>query len=287
MANLPSAAAKLVMVEGIPGSGKSTLSQYIQDTLNTHRIESELFLEGNLRHPADYESVACVPNEELDRLRSSYADVFHDIDPFVSLSGNDSLIAYALAQQSAQNEIPSSLYEEIRRYEIYDGIPVEKYCELMVQRWSSFAKNQREKDKLVILECCFLQNPGCALLARHDTGNDRFVQHVLQIAEQIQDLNPILFYLKQPSVRETIERVKTMRPQEWLDFVIWYHTEQDYGKNKGLHGYDGYIQFLEHRRELELHIIEQLPFQTFIMDNSDYDWENQQRTVSNIMMKYL
>jgi hypothetical protein len=287
MANLPSAATKLVMVEGIPGSGKSTLSQYIQDTLNTHRIESELFLEGNLRHPADYESVACVPNEELDRLRSSYADVFHDIDPFVSLSGNDSLIAYALAQQSAQNEIPSSLYEEIRRYEIYDGIPVEKYCELMVQRWSSFAKNQREKDKLVILECCFLQNPGCALLARHDAGNDRFVQHVLQIAEQIQDLNPILFYLNQPSVRETIERVKTMRPQEWLDFVIWYHTEQDYGKNKGLHGYDGYIQFLEHRRELELHIIEQLPFQTFIMDNSDYDWENQQRTVSNIMMKYL
>ncbi|UQQ35326.1 hypothetical protein [Paenibacillus polymyxa] len=287
MANLPSTATKLVMVEGIPGSGKSTLSRYIQDTLNTHRIESELFLEGNLRHPADYESVACVPNEELDRLRSSYADVFHNIDPFVSLSGNDSLIAYALAQQSAQNEIPSSLYEEIRRYEIYDGIPVEKYCELMVQRWSSFAKNQREKDKLVILECCFLQNPGCALLARHDTGNDRFVQHVLQIAEQIQDLNPILFYLKQPSVRETIERVKTMRPQEWLDFVIWYHTEQDYGKNKGLHGYDGYIQFLEHRRELELHIIEQLPFQTFIMDNSDYDWENQQRTVSNIMMKYL
>lgn len=287
MANLPSAATKLVMVEGIPGSGKSTLSQYIQDTLNTHLIESELFLEGNLRHPADYESVACVPNEELDRLRSSYADVFHDIDPFVSLSGNDSLIAYALAQQSAQNEIPSSLYEEIRRYEIYDGIPVEKYCELMVQRWSSFAKNQREKDKLVILECCFLQNPGCALLARHDAGNDRFVQHVLQIAEQIQDLNPILFYLKQPSVRETIERVKTMRPQEWLDFVIWYHTEQDYGKNKGLHGYDGYIQFLEHRRELELHIIEQLPFQTFIMDNSDYDWENQQRTISNIMMKYL
>ncbi|KAF6657243.1 hypothetical protein ACT3XG_24870 [Paenibacillus polymyxa] len=287
MANLPSAKTKLVMVEGIPGSGKSTLSRYIQDILHQHKIEAGLFLEGNLRHPADYESVACMPNEELDRLRSSYADVFHDIDPFVSLSGNDSLIAYALAQKSAQNGIPSSLYEEIQRYEIYDGIPVEKYCELMVRRWSSFAKNQREKDKLVILECCFLQNPGCALLARHDAGNDRFVQHVLQIAEQIQDLNPILFYLKQPSVRETIERVKTMRPQEWLDFVIWYHTEQDYGKNKGLHGYDGYIQFLEHRRELELHIIEQLPFQTFIMDNSDYDWENQQRTVSNIMMKYL
>ncbi|OBA02121.1 hypothetical protein A9P44_21360 [Paenibacillus polymyxa] len=287
MANLPSTKPKLVIVEGIPGSGKSTLSRYIHDMLNTHQIESELFLEGNLQHPADYESVACVPNEELDRLRSSYSDVFHYINPFVSLNGNDSLIAYALAQQSAQNAIPLSLYEKIRRYEIYDGIPVEKYCELMVQRWSSFAKDQRKEENLIILECCFLQNPGCALLARHDAGNDRFVQHVLQIAEQIQDLNPILFYLKQPNIRETIERVKTMRSREWLDFVIWYHTEQDYGKNKGLHGYEGYIQFLEHRRALELHIIEQLPFQSFIMDNSDYDWENQQRTVSSIMMKYL
>ncbi|WP_318627783.1 hypothetical protein [Paenibacillus polymyxa] len=287
MANVPATKTKLVIVEGIPGSGKSTLSRYIHDMSNTHQIESELFLEGNLRHPADYESVACMPNEELDRLRSIYSEVFQYIDPFVSLNGNDSLIAYALAQQSAQNKIPSSLYEEIQRYEIYDGVPVEKYCELMIQRWKSFVKDQREKEKLIILECCFLQNPGCALLARHDAGNDRFVRHVLQIAEQIQELNPILFYLKQPDVRETIERVKTMRSQEWLDFAIWYHTEQDYGKKKGLHGYEGYIQFLEHRRELELQIIEQLPFQSFVMDNSDYDWVNQQQTVSNIMMKYL
>ncbi|QNR67517.1 hypothetical protein IAQ67_27935 [Paenibacillus peoriae] len=287
MANLPATKTKLVIVEGIPGSGKSTLSRHIHDMLNTHQIESELFLEGNLRHPADYESVACMPNEELDRLRSIHSEVFHYIDPFVSVNGNDSLIAYALAQQSAPNGIPSSLYEEIRRYEIYDEVPVEKHCELMIQRWKSFVKDQREKEKLIILECCFLQNPGCALLARHNAGEDRFIQHVLQIAEQIQELNPILFYLKQPNVHTTIERVKTMRSQEWLDFAIWYHTEQDYGKNKGLYGYEGYIQFLEHRRELELQIIEQLPFQSFIMDNSDYDWENQQQTVLNIMMKYL
>lgn len=228
-----------------------------------------------------------MPTQELDKLRSVYFDVFHYIDPFVSLNGSDSLIAYALAQQSAQNRIPSHLYEEIRRYEIYDGVSVEKHCELIMNRWKSFTKDQRENEKLTILECCFLQNPGCALLARHDTGSARFIQHVLQMAEQIQELNPILFYLKQTNVRETIERVKSKRSQEWLDFAIWYHTEQDYGKKRGLHGYEGYISFLEHRRELELQIIEQLPFQTFIIDNFDYDWKNQQQIVSNIMIKHL
>lgn len=287
MANLLSTKTRLVIVEGIPGSGKSTLSRYIHDMLNINKIESELFLEGDLLHPADYEGVACMPNQELDKLRSIYSDVFHYIDPYVSLDGNDALIAYALAQQAAQTRIPSSLYEEIRRYEIYDGVSVEKYCELIFKRWKSFAKDQREKENITILECCFLQNPGCALLARHDTGKDRFNQHILQIAEQIQELNPILFYLKQTNVRETIDRVKAKRSQEWLDFAIWYHTEQNYGKKKGLHGYEGYIEFLEHRRELELQIIEQLPFQSVIIDNSDYDWVNQQQSVSKIMMKYL
>ncbi|MFB5268846.1 hypothetical protein ACE41H_18960 [Paenibacillus enshidis] len=225
MTNPPPTKTKLVIVEGIPGSGKSALSRYIHDILNMHKIESELFFEGDLLHPADYESVACMPNQVLDRLRSIYSDVFHYIDPFITLGGNDSIIAYALAQQSAQNRIPSSLYEEILHYEIYDGVPVEKYCELMMKRWKSFVKDQRGKEIMTIFECCFLQNPGCALLARHDAGNDLFTQHVLRIAEQIEELNPILFYLKPTDVRETIERVKTMRSQEWLDFVIWYHTE--------------------------------------------------------------
>jgi len=287
MAHVLSTKSKLLIVEGIPGSGKSTLSRYIHDILNKHHIESELYLEGDLRHPADYESVACMPNHELDKLRSHYSDVFHYIDPFVTKSGNDALIAYALAQQSADDRIPSHLYEEIRRYEIYDGISIDKHCELMLERWTSFAHDQREKENRMILECCFLQNPACAILARHDAGNDRYIQHVLQLAEQIQELNPILFYLKQSNVRETIERVKTTRSQAWLDFAIWYHTEQDYGKNKGLHGYEGYIQFLEDRRELELQIIEQLPFESYIIDNSDYDWENQQQLVTDVMLKHL
>ncbi|WP_251036061.1 hypothetical protein [Paenibacillus sp. ISL-20] len=140
----------MVIVEGIPGSEKATLSRYTHDILNIHKMESELFLEGNLLHPADFESVACMPNQELDKLRSIYFDVFHYVDPFVSMYGNDSLIAYELANQSAQNGIPSSLYEEIRRYEIYDGVSVEKYCDLMIKRWKSFVKVQREKENMMI-----------------------------------------------------------------------------------------------------------------------------------------
>ncbi|RSK26807.1 hypothetical protein EJF36_07990 [Bacillus sp. HMF5848] len=282
-----SAKTKLIIVEGIPGSGKSTLSQSIHGTLHKHKIKSELFLEGDLHHPADFESVACMSRQQFDKLQADYSDVFHFIEPFVTFVGNDVMIAYELANQSSMGEIPTRLYEELKQYEIYDGVSIEKYCELLNTRWKTFSESQKEKENIMIFECCFFQNPGCALLARHDAGDERFMQHVLQLSQNIQDLNPILIYLKQSNVRETIERVRTKRSKEWLDFVIWYHTQQDYGKKRGLRGFEGYLEFLEHRRELELRIIEQLPIQTYIIENSNYDWENQQQIVSDILMKCL
>lgn len=43
---------KLVLVEGIPGSGKSTTAQYISRCLEQNGIPSQWFCEENLKHPA-------------------------------------------------------------------------------------------------------------------------------------------------------------------------------------------------------------------------------------------
>ena len=43
--------AKLIIVEGLPGFGKSTTAKLINEILSQNKIEVELFLEGNLNHP--------------------------------------------------------------------------------------------------------------------------------------------------------------------------------------------------------------------------------------------
>lgn len=50
--------SKLILIEGLPGSGKSTTARLVHEILMQKGIESELFCEGDLDHPADYESVA-------------------------------------------------------------------------------------------------------------------------------------------------------------------------------------------------------------------------------------
>ena len=65
---------KLIIVEGLPGFGKSTTAKLINEILSQNKIEVELFLEGNLNHPADYDGVSYFNKFEFDRLVSNSGD---------------------------------------------------------------------------------------------------------------------------------------------------------------------------------------------------------------------
>jgi thymidylate kinase len=56
---------QLILIEGIPGVGKTTTAQNIKKFLDKKGIKSKLFLEGNFDHPADYENVAYLTEKRV------------------------------------------------------------------------------------------------------------------------------------------------------------------------------------------------------------------------------
>ena len=63
---------KLILIEGIPGSGKTSAARFICNWLESHGRRPRLFLEGDWQHPADFESVACLDDAEYARLRAQF-----------------------------------------------------------------------------------------------------------------------------------------------------------------------------------------------------------------------
>ena len=59
--------SRLILVEGIPGSGKTSTATFIQKWLDEHGFANRLYLEGDLDHPADYELVAYFPRAEYQQ----------------------------------------------------------------------------------------------------------------------------------------------------------------------------------------------------------------------------
>lgn len=69
---------KLILIEGIPGFGKTTTAQLVHEILMDTNIKTQRYLEGNLDHPADYDGVACFKKEEYDELLNTH-EKFRDL----------------------------------------------------------------------------------------------------------------------------------------------------------------------------------------------------------------
>jgi len=90
--------SKLVLVEGIPGSGKTTAAQFIRDWLAERGAHPALYLEGTLDHPADFESVACLDESEIDRLLQRFPGYQDFLERQAAVKGGDWFFSYRKLQ---------------------------------------------------------------------------------------------------------------------------------------------------------------------------------------------
>lgn len=261
---------KLILIEGIPGSGKTSAARFVCDWLESHGKRPRLFLEGDWQHPADFESVACLDDAEYADLRAQFPAQAGFLAQHARQENGEWFFSYRQMQHE-HSEQPEALFERLARFEIYN-LPAEKHQRLLLQNWRTFVAGALEQDVVYVFECCFLQNPSTTLLAYHNLPVESVRQHILALADIVSPLAPKLVYLARQDVGATLEAVRRERPPEWADFVTWYLTEQDYGKAHALSGFDGVIAFYAMRQAFELDVLQALPLSSVVIAD-DGDWD--------------
>jgi len=276
--------SKLIIVEGIPGSGKTTAAQFIRDWLAVQGAQTALYLEGDLDHPVDFESVACLTESEFTGLLKQFPDSQHILEKQAAVKDGERFIGYRKLKLKFAEQLPGELIRQLSQYEIYE-LAIDKFHRLLLERWRAFAALAAQSDDVYIFECCFLQNPLTMYLGRHDAGLAAAREHILETAEIIRCLHPILIYLHPGEAGETLRRVAQVRPQEWLDFVIAYHTQQGHGKAQGWQGFEGMVKFYEMRQAIELELLPRLPWDTLLVPH--VDWEQDQARISDYLSNHF
>ncbi|MDP5272946.1 hypothetical protein [Chengkuizengella axinellae] len=271
---------KLIMLEGIPGSGKTTTSQYISELLSEKELYNDLYIEGNINHPADFEGIACLTENQYREILSKYTE-FADIIESISDKGVNNNI-YEITYMKYKDVIPNSLLRALEQYDVYH-LPNELYCQLLLERWESFSDNAKKESKITIFDCAFLQNPINTLLARDDLPVSDIKRFIFKLADIIKDLNPVIIYYYQDNIGESVKKIKSKRSTEWFERSIWYYTKQKFGEVRNLNGLEGVIHYLEIRKQVELEIVNSLTIDKLLLNNSSFDWESMYKEIRTFM----
>lgn len=262
---------KLILVEGIPGSGKSTFAKRIFDFYTKGGLKTTLYNEGGF-HPADLAWNACIPVEILDSVLAPYESFRDEIDKNTHIEDDYAIVSYT--QVKTENK---AFFKDMESHEVYDNrVPFEVFETLHRKRWSAFCEQAKPKDEITVFECAFLQNHVSELLLLQLADIEAMKQYFNTLIHTVIELSPVMIYLSQPDVKETIQRIASQRVFEhgaWIDGFIHYTENTPYGKLHAIKGFDGVIQSLEKRKSIELEIIKSLPIETIVLENPNYNWE--------------
>jgi hypothetical protein len=262
---------KLILIEGIPGSGKSTFARKIADWYRNHGTNVNLYTEGQ-SHPADLAWNACVPMAEYGGILRRYEQLSGEIERRTVFEGDTAVVAYTLVKTDNRD-----FYKELEAFEVYNGrVPDERFFKLHYDRWRAFGQDAMGKESLNIFECAFLQNHVEELLFWRNAGEDAVIEHHNRLIDSVKQLSPALIYLSQPDIRATIERVARERvfPEggSWLDLCVAYCENSPFGKQRRLKGFDGTIELFTIRKQLEMKILGQLSIPHIVAENVNFDW---------------
>ncbi len=258
--------AKLILVEGIPGSGKSTTARNIEQLLTSSGVRVRCFNEGDL-HPCDLAWHSCVPIAEYEKLLETFPDHQAILRQHTSVKDAHAYVTYGKLGLLPDHP----LFIKLKSLEPYNGqVSLEKFKKLHVSRWQKFGA-QTHEDVTYIFECAYLQNHIVELILTYQQSHDYIKAYLKELIETVLPLRPLLIYLSPVNVEWIINNAanerKTDRPDiwnDWIDDVIAYMENSNYGKANNCTGLASSLEFFKERQRLELDLIKDLPIQSYV-----------------------
>ena len=241
-----------IFIEGIQGSGKSTLVQRLAQELQELRV----------CHEGDYSPVELawctwMTGEEYQQILNRYELLREEIIKNTVQEDAHYIVTYTRIITDF-----TGFHNDLENYEIYNGRKsVEELQEIVLSRYEKFKNDNTESNYL--FECSFFQNIVEDLILFHKLSDDEIVEFYKKLYEKVDKESFKMVYIYSDDIAENIRKIKEERcdgagNEMWFPLMLGYLKESPYGKEKGCHDFDDLITHFEHRQKLEMRIIKEV-----------------------------
>jgi hypothetical protein len=274
---------KLILIEGIPGSGKSTIAEKIAERYRGSGQSVNLYLEGP-GHPVELGWFACFSDtqyNELLRLNSTFRSIIGRIAIF-----DAGYVLVPFSEIQSDDEDLSKQWEAFDCYNGFTRVSDDVCLHLLCNRWRKFGECEKDTTTLNIFEAALFQSQMERLLLWGNADEKTITMHLQKIVDSVNCLAPVLIYLSQPDCRETILRTAKERVSSrgsWIDFVISHCESAPFWQKNNLVGLEGALEFYAVRKQMELKAIEQLSIPYKIVEKIDNNWDGVWKEINTFL----
>lgn len=266
---------QLIIVEGVPGSGKTTTSKRIYEAMKDRGCKVKHAEEGSL-HPADLSWQSILSLDEYQQVLSNYSEFKAIIEANTVIEGKLAITAYTNLGLTKN----SPLYTYLSSKEIYNiGADIETFKQAHTMRWKQFVKKVKQYE-CYVFECVLLQNHVTQLMLEFDASIDEMSEYLTSFVDILKPLYPQIIYLLPTSIKVATEHIAHIRRPEfqdrddvWIDRVAEYVANTKYGKEHDLHGLEGFISFSEARKDIEGKLLGELSISSTTIRHDGSSWD--------------
>lgn len=257
----------LILVEGLPGTGKTTRAAHVADFLRAEGQSVVLYQEGDLQ-PCDHQWISRMSPETFAAARvqlehawigSPQSESWEAIANRIQMHSEDEEgeILTAYTRLSFADRDLWDAMQPFRDAEIHDGrVSPQRYRDIYLHRWQEFGASA-SADTITIMECAFLQCHVTELLGYHGANATDILDFLDQLLEPVRHLRPSVHYISAEDYPSCIRATAATRPG-WLDSVIAWVESSPYGRAHRLAGFDGAMAFFTHRAAIEQRALTEL-----------------------------
>lgn len=262
--------SRLILLEGMPSTGKTTNSRFIQIQLERQGIGTEWVHEVAMPHPVLFFDEAGFTHDEYRDFIQEHQAVTDILDKISVVRKNTVSVDLNLIQWYYKDRFDPAAYEALLRFDVWK-FPIERYELFALDKWRSFAQQVlRDESKVYIVDSAIFQYQIFRYLFENKPYEE-LQNLVSQIEDILKPLRPSLLFLHRESAEASIDYLEKDRGISYLEYLYQRDKKRPYYADKP-DGVESFKQFLRDYSVLVNRLFNSFAGNKFSLEISKGNW---------------
>lgn len=253
------------LVEGLPGSGKTTLSAWLQN-----HLQASFITEDAPGYPNDFSGIAGITAFLYSSLRQKYPLLQEYTYEYESIQYVN------IRNMETQYPLEKALIQLLRQWEFGNefnpNITLPHYITCSLGLMFKWIGGLTPSHTPIIMDSVWLQNPINELLYRNAT-EETILQYCTLLANAFAKFNVSCIYLRRDTAAQSVDFASRVKGESWSGRAAGLIAQTPYGLANNLKGIQGMTHFFEHRCRIEKRLLSRslMNHKSYLIDEHNWD----------------